>query len=35
VPKGDVEALEGSLAKTGYPMTMETDSTAYEYFLRA
>jgi threonine dehydratase len=35
VPKGDVQALEESLAKTGYPMAAETDSDAYEYFLRA
>lgn len=35
VPKGDVELLEHSLAKTGYPMAVETDSKAYEYFLRA
>ncbi|RKQ69324.1 L-threonine ammonia-lyase [Litorimonas taeanensis] len=35
VPKGDMEALEESLSKTGYPMSEETDSKAYEYFLRA
>jgi threonine dehydratase len=35
VPKGDVDALEESLAKTGYPRAVETDSKAYEYFLRA
>jgi len=35
VPKGDVALLEESLAKTGYPMAVETDSKAYEYFLRA
>lgn len=35
VPKGDVEALEQSLAQTGYPMSPETDNLAYDYFLRA
>jgi len=35
VPKGNVVALEESLSKTGYPMAAETDSDAYEYFLRA
>lgn len=35
VPHGDVAALEDSLSKTGYPMNAETQSVAYEYFLRA
>jgi len=35
VPKGDVDALEESLAKTGYPMSSETKNIAYDYFLRA
>lgn len=35
VPEGDIEALEESLAKTGYPMSPETDNVAYDYFLRA
>jgi len=30
-----VEALEESLAKTGYPMSAETGNIAYDYFLRA
>lgn len=34
VPENDVTELEESLAKTGYPMEIETDSKAYEYFLR-
>ena len=35
VPNGDIEALEQSLAKTGYPMVPQTNSKAYEYFLRS
>ena len=35
VPKGDVEDLEASLSKTGYPMEIETGSQVYEFFLRA
>ncbi len=35
VPKGDIDALEDSLAKTGYPMARESDNPAYAYFLHA
>lgn len=35
VPDGDVADLEESLAKTGYPMSSETNNVAYDYFLRA
>jgi len=35
VPNGDVEALEESLNKTGYPMERETDNAAYLDFLKA
>ena len=35
VPNGDISDLEESLAKTGYPMSAETDNVAYDYFLRA
>ena len=35
VPKGDIEELEASLSQTGYPMTPQTQSKAYEYFLRS
>lgn len=35
VPKGDITDLEKSLAKTGYPMSDQTQSEAYEYFLRS
>lgn len=35
VPNNDVAELEESLAKTGYPMEIETNSKAYEYFLRS
>jgi threonine dehydratase len=35
VSKGDVEALEESLQKTGYPMERETENAAYLDFLKA
>jgi len=35
VPNGDVEALEESLLKTGYPMVRETNNAAYLDFLKA
>ncbi|WP_409432806.1 threonine ammonia-lyase, biosynthetic [Litorimonas sp. RW-G-Af-16] len=35
IPKGDLAQLEESLAKTGYPMTCESDNIAYAYFLKA
>ena len=35
VPNGDIEALEDSLSKTGYPMARENDNPAYAYFLKA
>jgi len=35
IPNGDRRDLETSLAKTGYPMSAETDNVAYDYFLRA
>jgi len=35
VPNGDIEALEESLSKTGYPMARENDNPAYGYFLKA
>ena len=35
VPNGDVEALEDSLRKTGYPMQRETENAAYLDFLKA
>lgn len=35
IPKGDREALEESLSKTGYPMAKETANLAYEFFLKA
>mgnify|MGYP000050067545 CR=1 FL=1 len=35
IPKGDLAALEESLAKTGYPMTCESENIAYAYFLKA
>ena len=35
VPNGDIEALEESLAQTGYPRIAETDNIAYDYFLKA
>lgn len=35
VPNGDVTALEDSLKKSGYPMSVEADNPAYDYFLRA
>ena len=35
VPNGDIEALEESLAQTGYPRVAETDNIAYDYFLKA
>lgn len=35
VPNGDIEALEESLMKTGYPMERETENTAYIDFLKA
>lgn len=34
VPKGDIEALEAALAKTGFPFTSETGNVAYQYFLK-
>ena len=34
VPKGDIEALETALAKTGFPYTSETGNVAYQYFLK-
>ena len=35
VPNGDHDKLEASLKKSGYPMTQESDNTAYTYFLKA
>jgi len=35
IPQGDIEALEQSLSKTGFPMTQETDNPAYQYFLKS
>ncbi len=35
VPEGDIEALEDSLRKTGYPMQAETENAAYTDFLKA
>lgn len=35
IPKNDRRDLEASLAKTGYPMSAETENVAYEYFLKA
>ncbi len=35
IPNDDVQDLEASLAKTGYPMEIETGSQVYEFFLRA
>lgn len=35
VPDGDIEALEESLSKIGYPMSRETDNIAYQYFLKS
>jgi len=35
VPAGNIDALEASLAKTGYPMARESDNPAYGYFLKA
>lgn len=35
IPEGDQAELEASLKKTGYPMTQESDNTAYTYFLKA
>ncbi len=35
VPNGDIEALEESLGKTGYPMEAETGNAAYLDFLKA
>ena len=35
VPNADIEDLENSLSKTGFPMERETDNLAYDYFLRA
>jgi threonine dehydratase len=35
VPEGDIEALEESLSKTGYPMERETENPAYLDFLKA
>jgi len=35
VPDGDIDALEDSLSKTGYPMARESDNLAYGYFLQA
>lgn len=34
VPNGDIDALEASLNKIGYPMSQETDNIAYRYFLQ-
>ena len=34
LPNNDIEALELSLSKTGYPMARETDNPAYGYFLK-
>ncbi|MEP1229295.1 MAG: threonine ammonia-lyase, biosynthetic [Litorimonas sp.] len=34
LPKGDIDALEASLSKTGYPMARESDNPAYGYFLK-
>ncbi|WP_371395583.1 threonine ammonia-lyase, biosynthetic [Fretibacter rubidus] len=34
VPEGRIDALEASLAKTGYPMAVETDNPAYRDFLK-
>ncbi len=35
VPKSDIAELDASLAKTGYPMSPETENVAYDYFLKA
>ena len=34
LPNNDIDALEESLSKTGYPMARETDNPAYGYFLK-
>ena len=35
VPDNNIQALEASLLKTGFPMTAETDNPAYNYFLQS